>query len=219
MIKAVLFDMDGTLVQYDGPFRSSWDAVGYSAGLKAEWNRLLEDYFPKKDAYWEWMDANAQLLRGLSFEQIRSRVLPPPYTPGARETMRALKPKYKLGILTSGLDFVAAYICQDLEMNFYLANGLSVCDGVFTGTCERRVYLWNKAQHLRELCRSHGLDLREVCFVGDHANDIPAMNAVGFSIAFAPKDAELLQAADAHTEDFREIPKLISELALEASPP
>ena len=28
-IKAVIFDMDGTLVQYDGPFQSSWDAIGY----------------------------------------------------------------------------------------------------------------------------------------------------------------------------------------------
>ncbi len=217
MIKTIIFDMDGTLVQYDGPFQSSWDAVGYTAGLKEEWDRLLQYYLPRKDAYWEWMEANARLLKGISFEKIRQSVLPPPYTPGVRETMRTLKQKYKLGILTSGLDFIAEYIRRDLGMDFALANGLTVHEGVFAGTCERRVYLWSKDQHLRELCQRQRLTEKEVCFVGDHVNDIPAMNAVGFAIAFAPKDPELIKAAHAHTGDFREIPRLIEELALEQS--
>ncbi len=212
MITAVIFDMDGTLVQYDGPFQSSWDALGYAAGLKEQWDRLIEYYFPKRELYWEWMDANARLLKGISTEKIFSKILPPPYTPGVRETMALLKKKYKLGILTSGLDFIAEYICQDLGMDFYLANGLKVHNGVFAGECERRVYLWTKDQHLRELCAWEGLDPKEVCFVGDHLNDIPVMRSVGLAIAFAPKDPELLKAAHAHTNDFREIPKLIEKI-------
>lgn len=212
MIQAIIFDMDGTLVQYDGPFQSSWDAVGYTAGLQAEWDHLMEHYFPRKDLYWEWMDANARLLRGRSFAKIRRGVLPPPYTPGAREAIAELKQQYKLGILTSGLDFIAEYVGQDLGMDFYLANGLRVRDGVFTGECERRVYLWSKDQHLREICQREELDPQKVCFVGDHLNDIPAMRAAGLAIAFAPKDPELVQATHAATHDFREIPRLIERL-------
>lgn len=216
-IKAVIFDMDGTLVQYDGPFQSSWDAIGYAAGLRAEWDRLMEYYFPRKELYWEWMDANAQLLKGIAVEKVLAKILPPPYTPGVRETISQLKQKYRLGILTSGLDFIAHYICQDLGMNFYLANGLRVRDGVFTGECERRVYLWTKDQHLRELCQREGLDPKEVCFVGDHLNDIPVMKSVGLAIAFAPKDPELIKAAHVYTEDFREIPELIAKCTKDVS--
>lgn len=211
MITAVVFDMDGTLVQYDGPFQSSWDAIGYAAGLTEQWDRLMEYYFPKRELYWEWMEANARLLKGISAEKVFAQILPPPYTPGARETISTLKQKYRLGILTSGLDFIAEYICQDLGMDFYLANGLKVHNGVFIGECERRVYLWTKDEHLRELCAREGLHPKEVCFVGDHLNDISVMKSVGLAIAFAPKDPELIKVAHAYTNDFREIPKLIEQ--------
>lgn len=212
-IRAVIFDMDGTLVQYDGPFQGSWEAVGYTAGLKDQWDRILEYYLPRKELYWEWIDANAQLLRGLRADEIFAKILPPPYAPGVREAVAQLRGKYKLGILTGGLDHIAEYICRDLGMDFYMANGLVVRDGVFTGESRKRVYLWTKDQHLRELCQREGLDPKEVCFVGDHVNDIPVMRSVGLAIAFAPKDPELLKAAHAHTDDFREIPKLIEKLS------
>jgi phosphoserine phosphatase len=82
----------------------------------------------------------------------------------------------------------------------------------FYGECEKRVYLWSKDRHFVELCAREGLDPTEVCFVGDHLNDIPVMKIAGLAIAFAPKDPELIKVTAAYTDDFRQIPKLIEEL-------
>ncbi|MBI2675533.1 MAG: HAD family phosphatase [Candidatus Aenigmarchaeota archaeon] len=209
-MKAVIFDMDGTLVRYAGPFQSSWDAIGAAAGLKEEWARLLDFYLPKKELYSEWLQANASSLKGVSFETVSRQVLPPPYTPAVPETMAHLAGSYHLGILTSGVDFIAEYIRNDLHMNFAMANKLYVSNGLFTGEIAENVHLWRKGEVLDHVCRKQGWPLNEVCFVGDHLNDIPAMEIAGYSIAFDPKKQKLADAADAVTHDFREIPNLIA---------
>jgi hypothetical protein len=40
------------------------------------------------------------------------------------------------------------------------------------------------------------------------------MKIAGLAIAFAPKDPELIKVTAAYTDDFRQIPRLIEELAL-----
>lgn len=45
----------------------------------------------------------------------------------------------------------------------------------------------DKAKVLRDYASSHGLDLREVCFIGDDVNDVPAFELCG--LAAAPADA------------------------------
>ncbi len=210
VMKAIVFDMDVTLVQYAGPFQSSWDALGVAAGVSEEWNRLLEHYLPKKELYTEWLQANARSLKGVSFEMVNRQVLPPPYTPAVPETMAYLAGRYHLGILTSGVGFIAEYIRNDLDMDFAVANELHVSNGFFTGEIAENVHLWRKGEVLGELCSQKGWPLSDVCFVGDHLNDIPAMEIAGYSIAFAPKNQQLENEADAVARDFREIPKLIS---------
>lgn len=46
----------------------------------------------------------------------------------------------------------------------------------------------DKATAVREFAERHGLDLAEVCFIGDDFIDVPAMSIVG--IAAAPADAQ-----------------------------
>jgi 3-deoxy-D-manno-octulosonate 8-phosphate phosphatase (KDO 8-P phosphatase) len=54
----------------------------------------------------------------------------------------------------------------------------------------------DKAAALREFAERNGLDLGEVCFMGDDVNDLPAMKICGLSAA--PRDARtvVLEAVD-----------------------
>lgn len=46
----------------------------------------------------------------------------------------------------------------------------------------------DKAGALRDFASRHGLDLSEICFIGDDVNDVPAMEICG--LAVAPADAQ-----------------------------
>jgi len=211
-IGAVIFDLDGTLVRYQGvEFESSWGAIGAAAGVKGEWDRLLTQYFPRPDAYAEWMSQNARLLAGVPVEQVAKKILPPPYATGVREAIYKLRKHYLLGILSSGVDLVAEYVRKDLGFKFAVANRLLVHDGSFTGETETIVHLWKKADVMRQTVLRIGLPLSEICYVGDHVNDIPVMDLVGLSIAFNPKAAELEEVADYVTRSFADIPMLVEE--------
>jgi len=210
-IQAVLFDLDGTLVRYQGvEFESSWGALGVAAGLKAEWDALLAKYLGKPDRYPEWVRENAALLRGIPVERVAAFLFPPPYAPGAREAVAELrKAGLRLGIVSSGVSLVADFVRDDLGLDFAVANELVAKDGRFTGEAILRVGLWNKLEVVQEQARKLGLPLSQVAFVGDHVNDIPVLEAVGCGIAYAPKTPDVERAARFVTHQFPDIPRFL----------
>jgi phosphoserine phosphatase len=213
-VDAIVFDLDGTLVRYHGvEFESSWGAVAAAAGVSDRSHALLREYLPRKDAYAEWGAAEARLLAGIQVSVVTDAVLPPPYAAGVRVAIDSLRGKYRLGILSSGVDLVAAWVREDLGLDFALANHLATEDGRFTGGGATRVDLWKKDEAMRRIAQEQGLLLSRVCFVGDHLNDVAVMRIVGLAIAANPKDDRVRDAADCVIEDFRDLPNLIETYA------
>jgi HAD superfamily phosphoserine phosphatase-like hydrolase len=213
-ITTVVFDLDGTLVRYRGvEFESSWGAIAAAAGVSDRSEALLREYFPRRDAYAEWVAADAALLAGVPYAQVAGQVLPAPYADGVEAAVRQLRPRYGLGILSSGVDVVADWVRRDLGLDFAVANRVHVRDGVFTGTSETIVNLWAKDVALRALADERGIRLEQICFVGDHVNDIPVMEIVGMAVAANPKDGALSAVADHVIERFVDLPPLIEAWA------
>jgi len=211
-IQAIIFDLDGTLVRYHGvEFESSWGAIAAAAGKQEESEKILHEFLPRRDAYTKWVERDAALLAGIPVQEITARIFPPPYATGAREAMAALCGRYTLGILSSGVDLVADRARRELGLDFSVANRLLIEDGRFTGGSKTVVELWKKADVMKEIARKHDLDLSEICFVGDHMNDVPVMHIVGLSIAMDPKDEELERIADYVVPDFTTIPQIMKE--------
>ena len=211
-ILAVIFDLDGTLVRYRGvEFESSWGAIAAAAGVQEESKRLLSEFLPRPDAYPEWVRRDAALLAGVPVQELTRKIFPPPYAAGVPRAIGRLQERYRLGILSSGVDLVAEHVRADLGLEFAIANRLFIEDGRFTGKSEMLVDLWQKDEVLQQVAIEHDLALSQVCYVGDHLNDIPVMRIVGLSIAFNPKDGELARIADVVTHDFAQIPDIIEE--------
>ncbi len=214
-LRAVFFDLDGTLVRYHGyPYESSWGAVGAAAGLAAEWDALLSRYLGIPHSYRLWVEENARLLAGVHLARIEAAVFPPPYALGAPEAACALRKRgHILGIVSSGVALVAERVGHELGMHFALANELEVADGRFTGRARIHVDLEGKLGQVQACAARYGLDLSQVAFVGDHLNDIPVLQAVGLGIAYAPKDPSVAAAAHCVTEEFARIPEFIEQAA------
>jgi len=207
-IRAVFFDLDGTLVRYRGvDFESSWGALGVAAGLKAEWDALLAKYLDRPDSYPDWVRENAALLKGVPVGRVLPQLFPPPYAPGVPQALAELKRRgLILGIVSSGVALVADRVREELDLDFAVANELVVQEGRFTGEAVLRVGLWDKLETVEAEAARRGLSLAEVAFVGDHCNDVPVLEAVGCGIAYAPKDPRVAAAARYVIRDFRELP-------------
>jgi len=211
-ILAVIFDLDGTLVRYHGvEFESSWGAIAAAAGVQEESKRLLSEFLPRPDAYPEWVRRDAALLAGIPVQEVTKKIFPPPYAAGVPRAIDRLRERYQLGILSSGVDLVAEHVRADLGLEFAIANRLFIEDGHFTGKSEMLVDLWQKDEVLQQVAIEHDLALSQICYVGDHLNDIPVMRIVALSIAFNPKDGELARIADVVTHDFAQIPDIIEK--------
>lgn len=210
-VRAVFFDLDGTLVRYQGvAYESSWGAIGLAAGVGPAWDALLEQYRRMPERYPEWVRENARLLRGIPVKMITARIFPPPYAPGVPEAVAELRRMgLALGIVSSGVSLVAAQVQKELDLDFYVANELLIEDGRFTGEAVVHVGLDQKLSVVEAKAKALGLDLSELAFVGDHVNDIPVLSAVGVGIAYGPKDPRVAAAAHFVTPAFREIPALL----------
>jgi len=216
-LDAIVFDLDGTLVRYHGiEFESSWGAVAAAAGVSDRSHALLREYLPRPEVYPEWVAKDAALLTGVPVATVADAILPAPYAEGVQAAIDALHGRFRLGIVSSGVDLVADWVRRDLALDFAVANHLAVEDGRFTGGSETRVDLWKKDEAMRRIVAEHGLRLSNVCFVGDHMNDVPVMRIVGLAIAANPKDDRVRDVADHVISSFEELPVLIDRFTAAA---
>lgn len=216
MIKAIIFDMDGTLVDSADIVLRAFKHVIEGSGqvydeviVRSYIGRLLdhtyESLFPNRDAseliaiHRAWQADNKHLLRG--FE-------------GLGELLEELKQsKLKIGLFTSAVRSRTEVVLSELGIRKFF-------DAIICGD-----EVANPKPHhegLERVAKMVGVNSSEVVFVGDAEHDIlsgkhAGVITIGITHGFGTKEALEAAGADYIVNNLKEVQEVIEKLMLDNS--
>ena len=195
--KLIAFDMDSTLINIE-----CIDEIADAAGRKAEVAAITEAAMRG-----EITDFKASLRRRLALlagvresalEQVwRERLR---LNPGAAALVQACQAAgLKVLLVSGGFTFFAERVRARLGLDFARSNQLEIVDGRLTGRVLGQS--WGdivdgamKRQTVLDCCSLIGCAPQQAIAVGDGANDLAMMGAVGLSVAYHAKPTVRAQA-------------------------
>jgi phosphoserine phosphatase len=201
--KLVAFDMDSTLINIE-----CVDEIADAAGRKAEVAAITEAAMRGEIAdYKESLRRRVALLKGVPENALqavydeRLRL-----NPGVERFVQACRDAgLKTLLVSGGFTFFSERVRQRLQLDDARANVLETANGALTGTLVDQP--WGdivdgeeKRRTVLETCTRMGISPAQAIAVGDGANDLPMMGAVGLSIAYHAKPAVRERAMISITE-------------------
>ena len=189
--------MDSTLISIE-----CIDEIAAAAGRKAEVAAITEAAMRGEISdYKDSLRRRLALLKG-----VPEAALAEVYTqrlrlnPGVEAFVQACQAAgLKTLLVSGGFTYFSSRVKQRLGLDFARANVLEVADGVLTG--ELITQPWGdivdgaeKRRTVLDVCDLMGIAPSQAIAVGDGANDLPMMGAVGLSIAYHAKPTVQAQA-------------------------
>ncbi len=185
-IKLVVFDLDGTLTMID----SVWRYIHEKFGVWDKAKKHKEMFFNRKITYEEWAKLDAELWRGRKEEEFLSIINRVPLMDHAKETLQYLTSKYKVIILSSGLD-ILKHRLQNSKVDKFISNTLIFKNKEFTGEIKVQVKFDNKDKILENILKEYKMGFENVAAIGDALNDVNMLKKAKLSIAINPKNKEV----------------------------
>lgn len=184
--KLIVFDMDSTLI-----YQEVIELIAAYAGVEDKVREITERAMNNELDFKQSLRERVKLLRGLEIEKLYGEIKPKlRITEGVPELCKQLQTQgCKLAVLSGGFVPFANYIKEQLNFDFARANVLETdSQGLLTGVTSGPVVDGQcKAETLLQLCQEYGIPQQASCMVGDGGNDLPAMAAAGFGVAWNAK--------------------------------
>ncbi|MEA2090011.1 MAG: HAD family phosphatase [Thermoproteota archaeon] len=193
LLKAVVFDVDGTLTEVE----SSWQFLHQQLGTWDRGKQYAEQFSQGVISYEKWAQLDASLWSGVSIETVQEIICRIPYMKGVKDVLATLKKEgLKTILLSAGLSLLTERIKREIEVDDCLANELVVKDGFLTGEVEVNVSVLNKDITLHRILQKMDVAMFECAAVGDDETMIPLFKRVSLGIAFNPCKNLVEQCAD-----------------------
>ena len=196
-VQLVAFDVDSTLVNGE-----VIDMIAAHRGVGQQVAAVTQAAMEGKLDFNASLRERVALLEGCPIEVLGEIHDALPLNPGARELMDLL---HDAGIATmmvsGGFTAVTTPLAEELGMVACYANTLEVHNGHLTGRVTGEIINGEaKRAHVLAMCDQLGLSPSQACCVGDGANDLLMMHAVGTGIAYNAKPIVQAQATIALNE-------------------
>ncbi|MES3015969.1 MAG: phosphoserine phosphatase SerB [Pseudomonadota bacterium] len=195
--RLVAFDMDSTLINIE-----CVDEIAAAAGRKAEVAAITEAAMRGEIAdYKDSLRRRLALLKGVpeaALHEVYTNRLQ--LNPGVERFVQACRAAgLKTLLVSGGFTFFSDRVRALLGLDFARANVLEIEHGALTGRLIDQP--WGdivdgieKRRTVLDVCDLMGIAPAQAIAVGDGANDLPMMGAVGLSIAYHAKPAVQAQA-------------------------
>jgi phosphoserine phosphatase len=186
-IKLIAMDMDSTLITIE-----CIDEIADMQGLKKEVSAITEAAMRGEIAFPESLARRVALLKGLdasALQRVYDERLQ--LSPGAEAMLAAVRAAGIQTLLVSGgFTFFTDRLKTRLQLDYTHANLLEVDGGKLTGKVVGTVVdAEEKRNKLLAVCAKLGILPSQAIAMGDGANDLRMMDAVGLSVAFRAKPA------------------------------
>jgi HAD superfamily hydrolase (TIGR01490 family) len=136
-------------------------------------------------------------LERLAAECFRDEIVPRISDEGRRQVASHRERGHLVVLLSGTLEPLADQLKQELGADLALAARLEVKGGALSGELSgQRPYGAEKARLVRELCRTHGIDLAHSYAYGDHHSDYELLAMVGHPHAVNPDHLLRLKARE-----------------------
>lgn len=200
-IRVIGFDVDGTLI-HNPQEKTVWQIFNKAFIGNDEINRKrFHDFRSGRLTYADWVALDVEdwirlgIARPQMEELIRSSLSP---VAEARETIEQLHQRgYRLAVISGTLNLTLEVLLDGLPFDRVFSNQIYFDPaGRIVGYRATEFDDAGKARALLEVAAEFGCGPEQCAFVGDHWNDLSALEVAGLGIAFCPKDQAVRRQAD-----------------------
>lgn len=182
--KLFMADMDSTIVNAE-----TLDEMAAKTGLGEKIAAITERAMRGELDFEQALTERVAMLKGLSETVIAETLNEMTLNNGAEILLRGLKRQGIYCVLISGgFTQFTSVVAQNLGFDAHFGNELVIEDSRLTGDVKRPILdKAFKKSKLEELKQSMNLQSKDICAIGDGANDLPMLQAAGFGIGYYPK--------------------------------